>query len=349
MPNIVLSGLTAFVVTVVSIWLLRPVAIKIGLVDSPGGRKKHMGDVPLLGGIAMLSGLLFAMLTLTIPLQPFRSFFASCAILVFIGILDDFHELSARVKLIMQVIVALLMTAWGGKVVHHLGNLLFLGDINLGDWGVPFTIFAVIGVLNIVNMIDGLDGLAGGVTVIELVFMLALALLTRQYIDGKVINLIIVIICGFLCFNFPIPGRKQASVFMGDAGSMLLGFILAWFAVSLTQVPHGVYPVAMLWILALPLFDTTSIIINRLLRGRSPLTADRRHFHHVLQGFGYSPRKTTYIMLLISTLFGAIGLTGFYWQVPEGILFIMFIACFCVYYLLCSRAWIKIKSLKVNI
>src|SRR5262245_59089903 len=153
--QVLYSSISNFIITIGCISLLRPLAVRINLVDAPHGRKQHEGHVPLIGGIAMFLGVLFALLTLSISLQPLRGFIAGCALLVFIGVLDDFHELSARARLVAQAAAGLIMVLWGKVALHSLGNLLFLGDIHLGWFSLPITVLAVIGIINAVNMTDG--------------------------------------------------------------------------------------------------------------------------------------------------------------------------------------------------
>ncbi len=344
MDYLILSALAAFCITIGCIVMLTPLAIRIGLVDAPGGRKKHEGEIPLIGGIAMLVGFALAVLPLPIFLHPYRSLFAACAMVVFFGVLDDFHELNAKLKLLMQIFVALLIAVWGDKVLRDLGDIFLLGDFNLGRWAMPFTVFAVVGVTNMMNMIDGIDGLAGGISLVSLAFMLVLAFFTGQFIDAQLITVLLAVVLGFLCFNFPITKKRRAKVFMGDAGSLFLGFIIAWFAISLSQSHMGVKPVVMLWVLALPLFDTLYLIISRLLRGQSPMSADRCHLHHILQAYGLSSRLTSMVMIFLTAMFAAVGLWGQLHNISAGILFYSLLSLFVLYYILGSFAWLKLQS-----
>ncbi len=296
MPNIIALA-TAFMITFACLYLLQSLAIRIGLVDAPHGRKQHQGHVPLIGGIAIFLGFLFALLTLPVSLQPYRSFIAGCALLVFIGVLDDFHELSARARLVAQTVAGLIMVLWGKVALQSVGNLLFLDSIHLGIFSLPITVFAVIGIINAVNMTDGIDGLAGGLALIELSALAFLAIHGGATGQAIILLLIIASLLAFLWFNIRFPWRKQALVFMGDAGSMLLGFTLVWFLVDFSQGQHKLLaPAAMLWIMAVPLFDISGVIIRRLQKRQSPFLPDREHLHYLLKDAGLSITQVTLII-----------------------------------------------------
>src|SRR6185312_5195559 len=345
MPYI-LSCLVAFAVTVCCIWLLRPLAIRLGLVDLPVGRKQHQGHTPLIGGIGMFLGFLFALLTLPISLVEYRSFIAGSALLVFIGVLDDFHELTPRARLIAQLIAALLMTAAAKVILYDLGNIFFYKSLLLGNWGLPFTIIAVIGVINAVNMTDGIDGLAGGLVFIEIGFLAFLAFQNGHMDIVLILSLILATLLGFLFFNFPIFSHQRAAVFMGDAGSMFLGFALVWFLVKLSQVPTQVVrPATMLWIAAIPLFDFVSVVLRRLQTRTSLISADREHFHYMLLEVGFSRIQVVLTLCLASFILGTVGILGERVGISDGIMFLGFLGVFLLYLLVFRylRLWVKKK------
>lgn len=322
----------AFCITMTCIWLLIPLALRLKLVDSPGGRKQHEGHVPLIGGMAMFIGLLFSLLVLPLSLLEYRSFIAGLALLVFVGVLDDFHELTPRVRLISQVIAGLLMAAWGKVRLEDLGSLFFHADIMLYDWALPLTVVAVVGLINAVNMTDGLDGLGGGLALVEVGILLLLTTHAGQGDIAHVLCLVFAVILGFLVFNFPWFGLKGAKVFMGDAGSMFLGFILVWFSVKLSQQPiHIVSPVIMLWVMAIPVFDTAGVMLYRLLNKRSVFAADREHLHYRIYDMGFNSAQTTLIICSISLILGLTGLMGHHLRMPDGVMFFSFLGAFALY------------------
>lgn len=342
--TILFSALTAFLVTIFGIFLIKPLALRLNLVDVPGGRKHHHGEIPLVGGIAMFLGLMFALLTLSISLSDYRSFIAAYALLVFVGVLDDFHELSPKARLVAQIIAALLMTCWGGIALHNLGDLLGNGNIVLHNWAIPFTLFTVVGMINAVNMTDGIDGLAGTLSLIELIALWILAYHAQLLPDVFLLSLLVSCVLGFLVFNWRLPGRSHALVFMGDAGSMPLGFVLVWFLVSLTQGQHpAANPVTMLWIMTIPIFDMTSVMVQRVISHRSPFAPDRKHLHHLLLKQGMSVPLTTITLSSLAILFAAIGLMGEFYQINQAIMFLGFISCFGLYCLGLFLLWKKLE------
>jgi UDP-GlcNAc:undecaprenyl-phosphate GlcNAc-1-phosphate transferase len=319
--------LGAFSITVALLWILRPLAIRIGLVDHPGERKRHVGSIALVGGVAMFCGLMFSIVMADVALGGFRAFFTAASLLVIVGILDDFHELPSWARFAAQIVAALLMTLWGGAVVTDLGALTGGPSIELGIWSVPFTVFATIGVINAINMIDGADGLAGGVALLALVLLAWAAASGGRDVDAAVLLLLSCAVVAFLLFNARFPGRRHALVFMGDAGSMLLGFSLAWFAVTLSQGgERAMTPVCALWILALPLIDTVAIIIRRIASRRLLFVAARDHFHHLLLDAGYSVNRTVAVMLGVAAVAGAAGVIGLHAGLPESLMFAGFLS-----------------------
>jgi UDP-GlcNAc:undecaprenyl-phosphate GlcNAc-1-phosphate transferase len=321
-----LTCFTAFGVTCFLLWLLRPLAVRIGLVDQPGERKRHNGDVALIGGIAMFIGAVFSVLTLDSSLAAYRPFFAGTTLLILVGILDDFRELPSWARFAAQIVAGLIMTLWGGVVVTDLGAITGAGNVHLGIWAVPFTVFATIGVINALNMVDGADGLGGGIALISLSLLAWIAYTGGRHAEAVVLLLLICTVVAFLLFNARLPGRKHALVFMGDAGSMFLGFALAWFAVSLSQgSDRAMTPVTALWVLALPLIDTVSIMIRRSMAGRLLFAAARDHFHHVLLDSGRSVRQTVSIMLGMTTTAGAVGVAWLYAGLSESVSFVGFL------------------------
>lgn len=337
----------AFIVTLFCIIAIRPVAIKLGLVDIPGGRKLHSGSVPLIGGIAIFFGIGFGLLTLDTSLMPYRSLVAAMGLLLFLGILDDAHELSAKVKLLGQIIAALIISVWGHSVLYHLGNLLGLGSIHLGSLSLPFTVVAIVGLINAVNLVDGVDGLAGSMLLVQTLALMLCCLFLKLYSEARFLSVIVASLLGFLTFNFPIGHYQKRRIFMGDAGSMVLGLLLAWFAIKLTQGQGAVLkPVFMVWIMAFPLLEIGASIIRRLLKGRSPFYPDKLHLHHLLLRGGYSARATTLMISLFSLVMASLGLLFAYLQVPDGLMFLLFAFVFLSYLYLLRNAWRIMKLLK---
>ncbi len=330
----ILSAGLVFCITIFCIVLLRPLALRLGLIDTPDIRKHHQGNIPLIGGLAMLMGLLVGLLTLPISLQQYRSFIAGSALLVFVGLLDDFRELSPKSRFFAQIAAVLLMLFWGKVYITHFGNLIFFKDIYLGYYtSLLVTLIAGLGIINAINMIDGVDGLAGTLVLVELTLLICCAIIIQHFAAATILLLLAASVLGFLWFNFPFPGRIHAQIFMGDAGSMLLGFSLVWFLIELSQSNfQPITPVTMLWIMSMPLFDATAVMLYRLIKGQSVIFSDRQHGHHLLLALKFSPLQINILLGSTNFVLGLVGLCAFYYQFNESIMFISFLILFIFYF-----------------
>lgn len=313
------------------VWLRRP-AQRFGLIDHPGGRKRHGDIVPLTGGISIALGFFVALSLSFHVMGEYRVLLVSMALLALIGVLDDLGEVSPRTKLGVQVFASVLMTSWGNHFLTTLGDVLARGPFLLHNWGIPLTIFATVAVINGLNMLDGLDGLAGGLALIILAFFAGFAWWAIDVNAFKLLTVAIGAIAGFLVFNLPHPWRGRRRTFMGDTGSLVLGFLIAWFAIDLTQrETHAVAPVVMLWVVGLVLFDVFTVTVRRLIRRRDPAAPDRGHIHHLLLRRGLSVRQTLVVLLGANALLGAIGTAGWAAGLPDYVLFAAFIGVGVVY------------------
>lgn len=342
-----LSIVVAFVLTTLFIWILRPLAIRLGLVDHPNHRKQHIGSIPLIGGVSMYLGFVFAILTLNISLRDYRSFLAGAGLLVIVGILDDFHELTPRKKFVAQVIAILLMISWGGVMITDLGDIIPGVDehVLLGSLSWPVTFIMAIAIINAINMSDGVDGLAGGYVSIALIGMLVLTVDNNAIFDTRILLLLIAAISAFLVFNMRTPWRKKAHVFMGDAGSMFLGFVLTWFVITLTQNENStVKPITVLWLIALPAFDLVEVTLRRILEGKHAFHADRSHIHHYFMNIGFSAGKTSWILLAIATLFAATGILLQYFHIVDSTMFLGYMGLFVAYFFLMRYLWGRVND-----
>lgn len=337
--HIGLSVALTFGLTIVSILLLIRSAPRLGLVDHPDERKRHTAPTPMVGGIAMFIGIC-APLALIGPWPPeIQALLAGSALLVAVGAADDAWSLSWSARFIAQGLAAAILVAWGGMRIDSLGNLFGLGPIDLGVMAVPFTIFAVVGLVNAINMLDGLDGLAGGVT---------LAILAPMLIYAYAIGLELVLVPGllvaagiiaFLLFNYRFPWRHKAHTFMGDAGSNLLGFVLAWMAIALFQSEaSSLSPIAILWIVGLPVADTVLTMWRRRRGGRSPFEADHDHVHYVLQQAGFGVNATVHIVSGVALLYASIGIVASLDQVREPLLTLGLVVLLVVHNLTLTNA-----------
>jgi UDP-GlcNAc:undecaprenyl-phosphate/decaprenyl-phosphate GlcNAc-1-phosphate transferase len=320
--QLIIPALASFTLALLAIFALRPVAIAVNLVDSPGGRKTHDGDVPIVGGIAMLLGVVLGGGLLPFADARIGVFLAACSVLVTVGLVDDRFEISPWVRLAVQVLAALIVIYGANSTITNLGDLVGTGPIELsGIWSSLFTIMVFISAINACNMLDGIDGLAGATA---LVAFLALAVLSSA--DGLAAMSLVMAgcVCAFLLFNLPTRLNRHLRCFMGDSGSTLLGFAVAWLCIQVAQGPaREAAPVTMLWIVAVPLFELIWSTMRRLLRGVSPLEADNRHFHHLLLKAGFGVRGTFAIVVGVAALLAGFGLFTHYAGIPDRYSFML--------------------------
>jgi UDP-GlcNAc:undecaprenyl-phosphate GlcNAc-1-phosphate transferase len=328
----ILGFLLALGITAAAIPLLARAAGGWGLVAHPGPRMSHESPVPAVGGIAMGAAFLaaYALTGLAASLSPLLA--AAVAITLAGGVLDDRHALRSLPKFAFQIAAAALLAAGGDAVLRHLGHLMSPQLFTLGRWALPLTIFALVGVMNALNMADGLDGLAGAFTLAACINFGAAASLAGLGPEFATLCVIAGAVLGFLYFNARTPWRSQAAVFMGDTGSLLLGLLLGWIAVRLSMTERAALaPITAVWILALPIGDTVTLLVRRALRARNPFHADRRHLHHILLALGLSPGRTVAVLAALSLALGAAGLAAEALRVPEHVMFYAYMTCLITY------------------
>ena len=301
---------------------LAHMATRIGLADPPGGRKQHEGTIPLTGGLGMFTGFFLGAMASGLIVGSTVALIVALFLLVFGGAADDMHDISARSKLLLQLVAALLMTSWAGVQVTQLGNLFGFGPVQLYEWALPFSVVCAIGVINAVNMVDGLDGSAGGISLVAALWLAYVALLQRLSVQALLLLVLAAAVAGFLVWNMRLPPlRDQARVFMGDSGSMMLGLALCWFCIDVTQGEgRRLAPIVCMWILAVPLLDMSRVMFVRYRRKVSLFDADRQHLHHLLLARGVLPHAAALVMIGTSALTGGLAIAAWELGVPEAVL-----------------------------
>ena len=343
--NLAVSGAIGFVCGLLLLRILKPVARHIGLVDYPRVDKVHDLPTPLVGGIAMFISFALAVLSFDVSLSRYRLLFAGALILVVVGVLDDFRELSPRQRFVAQIAASLMMTLGAGVVIGDLGRLISPDwTLSLEILAVPISVFATVGVINAVNMSDGLDGLAASLVLVTVGALGVVAWTGGELEVCGILVLLGAVVLAFLVFNLRLDGN--ALVFMGDAGSMFLGFVLAWFLIGFSQGEERLMaPVTALWIFAVPLIDTVSSMLRRILLGRSPFLGDREHLHHMLLASGFTPKQVLTLMLLLALAAAGVGLTGEFAGVSEHWMFLGFLALFGLHFRIIQQSWRKNRFL----
>ncbi len=337
----------AFFVTVAGVFLLRPLAIRVGIVDTPGGRKHHNGDIPLVGGAAIYLAVVGGLLLTPFADWPVGAFIVVSSILLLVGVVDDAKgHTPPKLRLLIQGVAALIMVYGGGVELATLGRILDGIEVELGVLAIPFTVFAAVGFVNALNMIDGVDGLAGSVALTAAAGMAFFALRAGDMQSAAVLLLLGGGILGFLLFNWRFTPTRSARIFLGDAGTLFLGGSLCWFSIQLSQGDRpAMEPVTALWLFAVPLIDTVSMMIRRIWKGRSPFDADREHFHHILLA-GLSERETVLLILAISVSCAGLGILGELYGVEQSLRFYLFLGFGLVHLFLLRHAWKVMRGLK---
>ncbi len=340
--------LTPLLTTVIFIMGLTPLAKKIGLMDAPDHRKHHAKATPLIGGLAIYLALLVT-LALSDTHFPHQSAFISAStILVIVGLIDDYRGLGVKIRLIAQIVAALIMTEIADIKIIDLGNLLGFGVVNLDIFSTAFTVFSVVGGINAFNMIDGIDGLAGSLTLVSLAAIAVVSWYCNECVLLHYCIVLMAAILAFLLFNLRLFGRSNGVIFLGDTGSTLLGFAVCWLAIYASQGVHKIIaPSAVLWIIALPLFDSICIMSRRISKGVSPFRPDRQHLHHILAAAGYSTNQTLLIMLFFAVALALMGIAASLFHFKESALFFGFLLLFACHYVGMIHAWQLMKLVRL--
>ena len=317
----------------------------INIVDRPDdGHKLHNFNTPFVGGVGVLAALCLAFAVIiffySAGLTQKYLAFGVCSIIIFLtGFIDETIRLSYKLRFIIQAVVALIMVLIGGVVLNDLGGLLGGQPLQLVGWlAIAFTIFAVIGGINAINMIDGIDGLAGSISLVSLLLVGIVAVIAGDQHNAILITALAGGVVGFLYHNLRYASKRYARVFLGDNGSMLLGFIFAWLLVDLSQGSNpAMTPVTAIWLFSIPLMDTIGVMLRRLWLGQSPFMPDHYHLHHLCMKAGFFVTDITLFITLLHMLLGAIGLTGLYLGIPEFTMLLGFLLVFLGYFYLTLR------------
>ena len=268
-------------------------AESIGLVDRPDERKRHVGNVPLIGGLSAFFGVIVSMCFEGQSLLFTNALLGTGAILALTGAMDDRFDLSVRIRLLIQMAAVLTMIYCTGIYIHTLGHL-FGYNLELGTLGIPLTLVAVVGLLNAFNMMDGIDGLAGMLTLVSIGAINVFQGFS-QWHSVILLLLLAAALLPDLAANLDLVGRK---VFLGDAGSVMIGYFLAWTLIQLSQQPSPhLSTIDVLWCVALPVLDTLQVMVRRMREGKSPFKPDRGHIHHIMMNAGLSAHTTLVLLV----------------------------------------------------
>lgn len=323
----------AFAVALVVSFLVMPLVIllarRTGAMDAPNARKVHKKPVPRIGGLGIYAGFMAAIIFVAVKfglndemIKETVGLLLSGSLIVALGLLDDYKNLPAKVKLLGQIcaaaVLVLIFDVRIDFVTDPFGDYLYFDNLSIPYLAVPITMFWLVGLTNTVNLIDGLDGLAAGVAAIASVTIWLVALEQNFILVAVLTAALAGAAVGFLKYNF-----HPAKIFMGDTGSMFLGFMLA--GISVTGAVKSVATIALIvpiFALGLPILDTTFAIVRRVRGGVPIFKPDKGHLHHRLLSVGFTQRQAVLLMYVISALFGlsAIALTAVSSQIAVIIL-----------------------------
>jgi len=330
LPYLVVCGLAIFF-----LYQLGLAARKLNLVDKPNVRKFHEVPMPVVGGLSIFLAASFSFLLFPFGLGEFRYLLFSLGLLIVIGVLDDHSEVSPYAKVTIQLVVAVILVGIDQTIVTNIGDIFgWNTGNNLGlTWlAYPLTVIAIVGTINAFNMIDGHDGLAGMVFLLTIGSLMLLCQIGGIWKYQYFLGIYFVATTMFLCFNLRwIVGIKK-QVFLGDAGSMLLGLLLVYFLITMSEDELVLLDTTSApWLLGLPLFDMLSVMALRLQSRESLIRADRKHMHHLLSEKGFTKLQVLSILVVFHMLLCAVGVLGTLLELPDTWMFWSFIVAALFY------------------
>ncbi len=303
--NLLVTFILAFIITFCTTPFVKNLAFKIGAVDIPkDNRRMHKKPTARLGGLAIFFGFIISALIFSTPSAEIIGMLIGSLIIVILGVFDDKYALSAKLKLVVQIVAALCPVLAGIRIdfIKVPSFISEYGYIGLGWLAIPITIIWIVGVTNAVNLLDGLDGLACGVSSISSLTLLIIAIIVREGDVAFITSALAGACFGFLPYNF-----NPAKLFMGDTGALFLGFILSTISVQGLFKGYAIISIAApLLILGLPLFDTASAILRRLKNHQPIMSPDRGHLHHRLVDAGFSQKQAVLTIYLLCIILCAI-------------------------------------------
>ena len=337
-----LAGLLSLSLCLALLYPSITVSKRLGFVDKPNGRKCHQEPTPLVGGIVIF---LAICLTNVFFETTSWSLLGWLALVLIIGVLDDIYDVSYRIRLATHFAIVMGIAITEGLIVNSIGSIVGGEALDFfGPIAVVFTAVGVIGAINTVNMSDGVDGLLGSLVIMSLCVLLFFCFqspLSGMPVSVGSITVLIGAMVAFITMNCRFFGLERARVFMGDAGSTVLGFYLVYLLIGFSQGSEAVIsPVLAGWILGLPLLDGSAVIASRLLDRKAPFHPDRRHLHHLLLDSGRSVNETVVIMVSLHVVLIVVASVGLiiFGSAVEIVLFWGFVGL--VVLRLLSESWI---------
>lgn len=305
--NLILIFSVSILTTFSSIILLRPFAIKLGIVDKPSERKTHSGYIPVIGGVSIFIGFYVSLIGEYTNDNILIAFVLSSFLILVLGFIDDCYPLSATLKILVQIIIVSSMVYFTGLKFETFGHSFGLtNQISLGVFSYPITILGIVFVTNAYNLMDGTDGVASCLVLLAIIGINIIDLPYGSFYPNTVSVALIGSLIPFLWFN--IIKNSEKKIFLGDSGSLFLGYIIASILLQQSQINENLSPTYVLWIIAIPVFDVIAVMTYRLKKSHSLFTPDRKHLHHFLESLGLSTINVILVIIGFGLLFLLLGL-----------------------------------------
>nr|WP_314544847.1 MraY family glycosyltransferase [uncultured Empedobacter sp.] len=347
--NIMGAYFFALIITLISIPKIIRISYKKQLMDVPGERSSHVNKVPTLGGVALFFGIVVSTSIFATELGVNYSFFLSAiTILFFIGLMDDLLVVAPDKKLYGQIISTILIIFGSGIMIKSFSGLFGIYEIPYFI-GVFLTIFVFIVLINAFNLIDGIDGLASGIGIVISLCFVYIFYRIFDYGIGILAVSTLAVLLGFGRYNL----SKKFKIFMGDTGSMVIGFILTFMAIRFLYISETsslglkTGPVLLLFIFVIPIVDTLSVFTIRILRKRNPFSADKNHLHHQFLKLELTHIQTSIILVLINIFFIFIGY--YFRNIEINKLFLIFIVLSISFVVSLRYAVVLKKNKKISL
>ncbi|WP_394145900.1 UDP-N-acetylglucosamine--undecaprenyl-phosphate N-acetylglucosaminephosphotransferase [Vibrio atypicus] len=345
---------TTLAISAFSLFSLRKVALTYGLVDKPNTRKRHKGNIPFIGGIALYITL-FSISLISPELIPNRDhFLISGFVLTLIGTVDDKLDIKASTRLYVLLTISFWLVLSKDISLSNLGNLFGNGDVVISHGNTLLTAAGIIGCISAFNMVDGIDGLLGALASVTFGSLSFLFYYAGEVQLAFFCFVFVLALLPYILCNLELIPKRSFKVFMGDSGSFLIGFTIIWLLIHSSQNIDGgskepvMNPVTALWIVAIPLMDMTMVMIRRIRKGKSPFKPDRLHLHHICTRLGLTSHQTSLLLFFIASTFAAFGIIAQITEVSEVVVLSLFLFTFSFYILVMSYVWritVKLRKL----
>ena len=346
----IFAMLISLVLSVALCGLMMPIAFRMGLVDMPSARKVHETVTPLAGGPALFVMFLLMAFYLGIDSRFMQGLAIGGALVFGVGLIDDLREVPATLRFAVQIVACLVMVYHADVRLLDFGRLFWDDVLELGPLNAFITIFAAMGVINAFNLIDGMDGLAGTLFIIAATGMAWFAGHEGLLQMVLLLGLLNAAVAGFLLWNARWPWNPRGRLFLGDSGSAFLGFVLAWCFIALGNeqaylAERAYMPMTAVWLIAVPLLDTSTLIWRRWREGRSAFSADQRHLHHAFLRAGFSVGQTWVAMTGLALLCAGVGFAFEMSGAPDYLSFWTFLVVAFAFYFYMRRSWTQQRFL----